>query len=93
MGKTVKQTAREIRREELITFLKERGKLDYVFDIIVKLEDPTIELDALQIQRLRAALDTRVKLLGKYLPDVKAIEMQANVAISSADSWSDDVDS
>jgi len=90
MGKTIKQSAREIRREELIVFLKERGKLSYVFDIINKLEDPQYEMDALQIQRLRAALDTRVKLLAKYLPDMKAIEMQATVAISSADSWADD---
>jgi len=90
MGKTVKQTAREVRREELIIFLKERGKLNYVFDIITKLEDPTYEMDALQIQRLRAALDTRVKLLGKYLPDMKAVEMQATVAISSADDWAKD---
>lgn len=93
MGKNIKSATREVRREELIRFLQERGKLQYVFDIIKKLEDETVELDALQIQRLRAAMDTRVRLLGKYLPDMKAIEMTAEVAVSSADDWSDADDS
>lgn len=90
MGKTKKDITREGRREEMIRYLKERGKTQYVFDLIDKLEDESLDMDALTIQRLRAALDTRVKLLGKYLPDMKAVEMQATVAISSADSWAED---
>ena len=90
MAKTVKQSAREARREELIKFLQERGKLEYVFDIIEKLESPTVELDPLQIQRLRAAMDARVNLLKKYLPDMKQVEMTAEVSVSSADGWATD---
>lgn len=93
MAKTKKDITREGRREEMIKYLKERGKTQYVFDLIEKLEDHSQELDPLMIQRYRAALDTRVKLLGKYLPDMRAIEMTAEVAISSADDWSNDDDS
>lgn len=90
MAKTKKDITREGRREEMIKYLQERGKAQYVFDLIKKLEDPTIELDALMIQRYRAALDTRVKLFAKYLPDMKQIEMTAEVNVSSADSWAED---
>lgn len=46
-----------------------------------------------QIQAAKAALDTRVKLLGKYLPDLKSqeIEMHADVrqeTVVSADPMS-----
>lgn len=91
--RNIKSKERETRREELVRFLQERGKLQYVFDIIEKLEDGKQELDALQIQRLRAAMDARINLLKKYLPDLKSVEMEAKIAVSSADNWADEDDS
>jgi len=86
----MKSRARSVRREELIKYMQERGRAQYVFDIIEKLEDDNIELDALQIQRLRAAMDARINLLKKYLPDMKSIEVDMNARItSSADDWAE----
>lgn len=88
--RNIKSKERETRREELIKFLQERGKLQYVFDIIQKLEDESVELDALQFQRLRAAMDARINLLKKYLPDTKSMEIGMNARISSsADDWAE----
>ena len=87
--RNIKSKERDTRRSELIKYLKERGKLQYVFDIITKLEDENIELDAAQVQRLRAAMDARIGLLKKYLPDMKALEVTAEVSVSSADDWAE----
>ncbi len=90
MGKTVKQTAREVRREELRVYLSENNRVRQILDTVEKLEDPTVKLDPLMIQRLRAATDTRMGLLKKYLPDVKQQEIEMKAQISTADSWAED---
>jgi len=70
-----KYSARKIQREELIRYLSERGKLSYVFDNIEKLEDLTQVLDAVEVNRLNSANSSRLSLLKKYLPDLKAVEV------------------
>lgn len=90
MGKTVKQSAREVRREELRVYLSENNRVRQILDTVEKLEDLTSELDALSIQRLRAATDARLSLLKKYLPDVKQQEIEMTATVSSADSWAED---
>lgn len=71
-----------LRQEQLRRYLSERGKLDYIFDNLEKIEDlkgnadkENADLDSLQIQRLKTANDTRLKLLNKYLPDLKQVEI------------------
>ena len=64
-----KVASREINREELRRYLSERGKLSYVFDNIEKLEDLTVELDSISVSRLSTAINSRLALLKKYLPD------------------------
>ncbi len=82
VGITRANKNREIKREELRRYLQERGKVQYIFDNIEKIEDlsgkkskENIDLDANAISRLRLATDTRVKLLSKYLPDLKQVEI------------------
>ncbi len=71
-----KVASREINREELRRYLSERGKLSYVFDNIEKLEDLTIELDSISVSRLSTAINSRLALLKKYLPDEKSVEIK-----------------
>lgn len=66
---------RSIRQEELREYLSNRGKLDYIIDNVEKLEDLKNPLDAGEVARIKAATDTRVKLLDKYLPSLKATEL------------------
>jgi hypothetical protein len=71
-----KVASREINREELRRYLAERGKLSHVFDNIEKLEDLTIELDSVSVGRLSTAINSRLSLLKKYMPDEKSLEIK-----------------
>ena len=75
MGATVKSKQRDVRRDELRRYISEQGKVHYIFDTIGKLEDLTNPLEPVEVQRLGKAIDSRLKLLNKYLPDVKAVEV------------------
>ena len=90
MAKTVQQKAREVRREELRTYLAENNKVRQIIDTITKLEQLDEPLEPLQIQRLGKAAELRMNLLKKYLPDIKQQEITAEVTTSSADSWAED---
>jgi len=67
---------REIKREEIKRYLAERGRVSYVFDIVEKLEDLSVPLDNGDITRLGKAIDSRLRLLNKYLPDEKSVELK-----------------
>ena len=71
-----KVASREINREELRRYLAERGKLSYVFDNIEKLEDLGVELDSISVSRLSTAINSRLSLLKKYMPDEKSVEIK-----------------
>jgi len=75
MGATVKAKNRKVRREELSLFISEQGKLQYVFDNIKKIEDLKNELDPVELRRLEAATNSRIKLLDFYMPKLKAMEL------------------
>ena len=63
-----------IRQEALREQLVNGGHLQHVVDIAKKLNDGHLSLESSQIQALRASADIKLKLIGKYLPDLKAIE-------------------
>lgn len=75
-GQTRAAKVRETKRAEVIRYLKERGSVQHVFDCIEKLENETIELEPVVVTRLSKAIDARLKLLNKYLPDEKAVEIK-----------------
>lgn len=73
--RTTAQKNRSIRQEALREQLANQGHLQYISENIAKLEDADTELDATQVQRLKYATEARIKLLGKYLPDLKSTEL------------------
>lgn len=75
MGATKKSKEREVRRDELRRYISEQGKVHYIFETIGKLEDLSNPLEPVEVQRLGKAIDSRLKLLNKYLPDIKAVEV------------------
>lgn len=58
------------RRESLRELLRNQKHEEHVVELIKKLESlDTQDLDSVAVQRLSKALDTRMKLIAKYLPD------------------------
>ncbi len=72
---TAKDKNRRIRQEALREQLANGGHVQHIVDIAAKLSDETIDLDSAMVQRLKAAADIKCKLISKYLPDLKAIEV------------------
>lgn len=66
---------KKIRQEALREQLANGKHLEHVIDISKKLSDLEEILDNLEVQRLKAAADIKLKLVNKYLPDVKAVEL------------------
>lgn len=66
---------KKARQEALRDYLEQRGKVDYVFDLLEKIEDESNPLDNDMLPRYKIAIDTRLKILAKYLPDLKQTEL------------------
>ena len=78
MGTTAANKNRAIRQEALREQLSNQGHVQHVTDIAKKLTDLENDLDSTQVQRLKSAADIKLKLIGKYLGDVKAIELSGD---------------
>lgn len=65
---------KQVRKEALRDQLSAQGHVQHVIDISDKLSKLTEDLEPAQVQRLKAAADIKLKLISKYLPDLKAIE-------------------
>lgn len=81
MGEVNKNTTpanknKAIRQKALREQLAAQGHVQHVIDISNKLADlDGVDLDATQVQRLKAAADIKKGLIGKYLPDLKSTEL------------------
>ena len=75
MAITAANKNRAIRQEALREQLSNQGHVQHVTDIAKKLTDLETELDSVSVQRLKSAADIKLKLIGKYLGDVKAVEI------------------
>lgn len=73
MAKTDADTRKQQRREELRAYLSNRGKVDYVLNNIEKIESLEVKSEDFQkeLLKLKTANEQRIRLLAKYLPDVK----------------------
>ena len=75
MGQTVAQKNRAVRQESLRELLQAQGHLQHVIELLDHLADLDKKLDAQEIQRIKTVIDAKLKLIGKYLPDLKAMEL------------------
>lgn len=74
MAATAAAKNKAIRQEALREQLSKGKHVDHVIDIANKLNDQHLNLEATHISALRAAADIKLKLIGKYIPDLKAVE-------------------
>jgi hypothetical protein len=67
---------RQAQREEVLERLRNAGLIQQVLEDAAKLSDESVSMDSTMAQRIKAANDLRLKLVNKWLPDVKAVEVQ-----------------
>lgn len=77
-GETRANANRRIRQEALREQLSQQKHVEHVIDISEKLIDLEEELDTLKIQRLKAGAELKLKLINKYLPDVRSVELSSD---------------
>lgn len=65
---------RRVRQQALRDQLANQGHIQHVIDIVQEINDEDKPLDQLMIQRKKIVIDTKLKLINKYLPDVKVEE-------------------
>ena len=75
MAKTRAQENRAIRQEALREQLSRQKHIEHVVDIAGLLYELDTNLDQLAVTRLKAAADIKLKLINKYIGDVKAVEI------------------
>lgn len=78
---------RKIRQEALREQLAEQCRLQHILENIKKMEEQGAAMESQELQALKFATDTRVKLLGKYLPDLKAVEVEGQVVGMTHEQW------
>jgi uncharacterized protein YnzC (UPF0291/DUF896 family) len=66
------------RQETMREYLSQRGKLDYVLDNLEKIETQGANMTPQELNALRIANDQRIKLMNKYLPDLKSMEISGD---------------
>ena len=45
---------------------------------VKKLEELDTDMDSVAVSRIKGAIDSRIKLVSKYLPDLKSIELSGD---------------
>ena len=70
---------RKIRQEALRDQLAAGGHLQYVVDIAKDLSARAEELASTAIAAKKAAADIHLKLISKYLPDLKQVEIEGEI--------------
>jgi len=70
---------RRVRQDELRAKLSAGSHLDHVIDYVDKIADFDNELESAEINRLKIAAELKLKLINKYLPDLKATEHSGQI--------------
>lgn len=77
MAKTRAQQNKAIRQESLREFLSSKCTAQHLLDNIEKIEelDASDECFTNKLSKLKTASDLRMRVVGKYLPDLKQAEV------------------
>ncbi len=75
----VKDRNRRVRQEALREQLSKGGHVQHIIDIANKLSDGDTILETIDVQRLKAAADIKIKLIAKYIPDLKQTEIMGEI--------------
>jgi phage gp36-like protein len=72
---TAKHRNRRIRQDALREQLSQQKHHEHVVEILNEVRDPSQEIDANMLARYKLVIDTKLKLMNKYIGDVKSVEL------------------
>jgi len=72
---TAKNKNRRIRQEALREQLAAQGHEQHIIDMLSKIMDESNEIEPHMLKRFEVAINTKLKLIDKYLPGLKALEI------------------
>lgn len=75
VAKTRAQLNRETRQVEMRKKIEASGYETHVHEVVKKLLDPELEFDAIDVQRMKSAADLSIKMMAKFMPDLKSTEI------------------
>ena len=75
MPKTRAQLNRETRQAEMRKKIEASGYETHVHEVVKKLLDPDLEFDSIEVQRMKSAADLSIKMMAKFMPDLKSTEI------------------
>ena len=78
-----------VRQEALREQLQAQGHLQHVVDIVDKIRDENISIEPEMVARYKIALDAKLKLISKFCPDLKAVEMSGDLQLKPHEDWLD----
>ena len=78
MAKTRAQLNRKVRQDALRDQLEAKGLLQKVIETVEEIANPENEIDQHGLNRLKIANEQRLRLINKYLPDLKAVEISGD---------------
>ena len=70
---------KRVRQEALREQLANKGLVQHVLEISEKIADLDTELESANVHRLKTAAELQLKLINKYLPDLKATEHSGQI--------------
>jgi hypothetical protein len=76
VGTTRANKNKVIRQEALRQQLASQGHLQHIIDLHGKLTDKDNEIDPAMVQRIKIVMESKHKLVDKYLPTPKQIEIR-----------------
>lgn len=75
--RTAAQKRRALDQNALREYLSNQQHEIHICEICDDLNDDSIIMDAITVQRKSKVIDTKLRLLNKYLPDLKSIEIES----------------
>ena len=75
VAKTRAQLNRETRQAEMRKKIEASGYETHVHEVVKKLLDPEQEYDSIEVQRMKSAADLSIKMMAKFMPDLKSTEI------------------
>jgi hypothetical protein len=83
-GVTRSALNRKVRQEALRDQLSAQGHVQHVIDIVEEVNNLNNPMENIDLQRKKVVIDTKLKLINKYLPDVKQQEVIDSTDVDKA---------